>query len=78
MHKTFGGLIMLYVDYTFDMNPGGIILDEDLTLNKLPGFQPGDIFVLEKTASGRLTLTKKAGIQKFILDSVAEDIKEKK
>lgn len=63
---------MLYVDYHFDISPGGIVLDEELTLTKLPGFQPGDVFVLEQTASGRVMLVKKAGIQKLILDAAVD------
>jgi hypothetical protein len=63
---------MLYVDYHFDISPNGILLDEELTLTKLPGFAPGDVFVLEQTVTGRLALRKKSGVEKFILEGAIQ------
>jgi hypothetical protein len=63
---------MLYVDYHFDISPNGIFMDEELTLEKLQGFKPGDVFVLEQTQTGRVVLRKKAGLEKLILDAALD------
>lgn len=34
---------MLYLDYTWDLNPNGIILDEEINTDKL-GWKHGDLF----------------------------------
>ena len=63
---------MLYVDYHFDISPNGILMDEELTLEKLQGFKPGDVFVLEQTPTGRVILRKKAGLEKLMLDAALD------
>ena len=47
-------------------------MDEELTLEKLPGFKPGDVFVLEQTPTGRVILRKKAGLEKLMLDAALD------
>lgn len=37
---------MLHLDFTWDLGPNGIILDEELNIDKL-GWQGGDLFRLE-------------------------------
>jgi hypothetical protein len=66
---------MIHLDFTWDLDPSGILLDEELNIGKL-NWHPGDVFVLEETYNGRLFLKKKSGISKFILDSVIEKDRE--
>lgn len=47
-------------------------MDEELTLEKLPGFKSGDVFVLEQTPTGRVVLRKKAGLEKLMLDAALD------
>lgn len=47
---------MLYVDYTWDLSPYGIILDEEINIDKL-GWKAGDHFRLENK-NGRVSLVK--------------------
>lgn len=58
---------MLYFDYHLNITPSGVVLDEELTLSKLPGFRPGDVFVLEELA-GKVYFKKVAGLEKMILE----------
>jgi hypothetical protein len=47
---------MLYIDYTWDLNPNGIKFDEELNIDKL-GWKNGDMFVI-KNIDGQAMLTK--------------------
>jgi thioredoxin-related protein len=58
---------MLYFDYHLNITPTGVILDEELTLSKLPGFKPGDVFVLEEHA-GKVYFKKVSGLEKMVLE----------
>jgi len=57
---------MLYVDYTWDCNPNGIILDEEFNSDKL-GWKGGDYFQLINI-NGRQILRKISDLEKFIID----------
>lgn len=57
---------MLYVDYTWDCNPNGIILDEEFNSDKL-GWKGGDYFQLINI-NGRQILRKITDLEKFIID----------
>jgi hypothetical protein len=48
--------MMLYVDYSWDLNPNGIILDEELNIDKL-GWKAGDYFKVTNV-NGRAMLIK--------------------
>lgn len=47
---------MLHFDYSWDLSPNGIILDEELNIDRL-GWQAGDCFEL-KNINGRAMLVK--------------------
>lgn len=66
---------MLHLDFNWDLSPNGIILDEELNTDRL-GWQPGDIFVLEETATGKLIIKKQSGLRKMILEAAMEKEKE--
>lgn len=54
---------MLYVDYTWDLNPNGIVFDEELNIDKL-GWTHGDYFkVVNK--NGRAMLVKVQPVEAF-------------
>ena len=57
---------MIYVDYTWDLSPSGIILDEEINVDKL-GWKAGDYFKLENI-NGRVRLVKVDPLIKFIRD----------
>ena len=61
---------MLYVDYTWDCNPNGIILDEEFNSDKL-GWKGGDYFQLINI-NGRQILRKISDLEKFIIDTANE------
>lgn len=66
----FERLIMLYLDYHWDLSKDGILLDEEMTaekLNRNQEFELGDIFVLEMSPAGRLILKKKTGVERLLL-----------
>lgn len=48
---------MLYFDYTWDLHPNGILLDEELDINKL-GWKEGDHFKVIVGPTGRAQLAK--------------------
>jgi len=47
---------MLYIDYSWDLSPSGIRLDEELNIDKL-GWKAGDLFEVTNT-NGRAMLRK--------------------
>lgn len=57
---------MLYVDYTWDCNPDGIILDEEFNSDKL-GWKGGDYFQLINI-NGRQILRRMDPLVKFLKD----------
>jgi hypothetical protein len=56
---------MLYIDYTWDCSPSGIILDEEFDSDKL-GWKGGDYFQLINI-NGRQYLRKVGDLEKFII-----------
>ena len=59
---------MLYFDYTWDLHSNGIILDEELNIDKL-GWKHGDYFKLENR-NGKAMLIKTDPLVKFINDGI--------
>lgn len=57
---------MLYIDYTWDCGPNGIILDEEFDSDKL-GWRGGDYFQLINV-DGRQILRRVDPLVKFIKD----------
>ena len=57
---------MLYVDYTWDLEPNRILLDSELNIDRL-GWQGGDYFQV-KNVNGRAMLVKVDPLVKFLKD----------
>jgi len=55
---------MLYVDYSWDLTPDRIILDEELDIDKL-GWKGGDIFRVTNV-NGRAMLVKVEPVEAFV------------
>lgn len=58
---------MLYLDYTWDLSPNRILLDEELNIDKL-GWKGGDYFKLINV-DGRTMLVKEDALVRFIKGS---------
>jgi hypothetical protein len=56
---------MLHLDYNWDLSPSGILLDEELNIDKL-GWKDGDYFKVE-TVNGRRILKKVDPLIKFLI-----------
>lgn len=54
---------MLYLDYTWDLSPNGIIFDEELNIDKL-GWKGGDVFEVINI-NGRAMLRKIDPVRAF-------------
>jgi len=61
---------MLYIDYTWDCGPNGIILDEEFNSDQL-GWKGGDYFQLINV-NGRQILRKVGDLEKFIIKGAVE------
>jgi hypothetical protein len=59
---------LLYIDYSWDCSPTGIVLDEEFDADRL-GWQGGDYFQLVNI-DGRCYLKKVDPVVKFIKDGV--------
>jgi hypothetical protein len=57
---------MLYFDYTFDLAPNHIILDDEINIDKL-GWKAGDYFRVVNN-NGRVMLEKVDPLVKFLKD----------
>ena len=57
---------MLYVDYTWDLEPSRILLDNELDIDKL-GWRSGDYFQVSNI-NGRAMLVKVDPLVKFLRD----------
>jgi hypothetical protein len=57
---------MLYVDYTWDLEPNRILLDSELNIDKL-GWRGGDYFQVTNV-NGRAMLVKVDPMVKFLKD----------
>lgn len=55
---------MLHIDYTWDLGPNGIILDEELNTDKL-GWKGGDMFKFTNV-NGRQMLVKVDPVEAFV------------
>lgn len=62
---------MLYVDYSWDLNPNGIILDEELNTDKL-GWKGGDYFKFVNV-NGRQMLIKVDDLERFIINGAKQN-----
>lgn len=62
---------MLYVDYSWDCSPNGIILDEEFNSDKL-GWKAGDYFRFVNV-NGRQMLVKVTDLEKFIAEGVRKN-----
>jgi hypothetical protein len=60
---------MLHFDYSWDLNPDRIILDEELNTDRL-GWRAGDYFKFVNV-NGRQMLIKVDDLEKFITDGVS-------
>jgi hypothetical protein len=56
---------MLHLDYNWDLSPNGILLDEELNIDRL-GWKDGDYFKVE-TVDGRRVLKKVDPLVKFLI-----------
>ena len=54
---------MLYMDYNWDLNPWGIVLDEELNIDKL-GWKHGDMFKITNR-NGKAMLVKVDPVEQF-------------
>ena len=57
---------MLYIDYTWDLEPNRILLDSELNIDRL-GWRGGDYFQV-KNVNGRAMLVKEDPVVKFLKD----------
>jgi hypothetical protein len=57
---------MLYIDYTWDLEPNRILLDNELNIDRL-GWQGGDYFQVTNV-NGRAMLVKVDPVVKFLKD----------
>ena len=55
---------MLYVDYSWDLSPNRIILDEELDIDKL-GWKAGDTFRVTNV-NGKAMLVKTEPVEEFV------------
>lgn len=55
---------MLHLDYTWDLNPNGIVFDEELNIDKL-GWKAGDCFKIINI-NGKAMLRKMDPVEQFV------------
>ena len=55
---------MLYLDYNWDLSPNGILLDEELNLERL-NWREGDLFKVVKV-NNRFSFVKVEPLEKFV------------
>jgi len=65
---------MLYFDYTWDLRPGEILLDEEIDVDKL-GWKNGDYFEV-KIIDGRVALVKVDPLIAFIRQGANDAVKQ--
>ncbi|MFN7883757.1 MAG: hypothetical protein ACK5PF_12195, partial [bacterium] len=65
---------MLYVDYSWDLSPSGITLDEEINIDKL-GWKSGDYFEL-KNVNGRVRLIKVDPLVAFVRQGAEDVVKQ--
>jgi hypothetical protein len=64
---------MLYLDYLWDLNPNGLIIDPELNTDRL-GWKDGDIFRFSKH-EGFKSLTRVECLEKFLLTGIINKTK---
>ncbi len=57
---------MLHLDYNWDLDPSGILFDDELNIDRL-GWEHGDYFKLVVADNGKRYLMKVEELEKFIL-----------
>jgi hypothetical protein len=57
---------MLYYDFDWDLDQDGIILDKEISIEKL-GWKKGDYFRLVECDDGRVRLARANKLEEFIL-----------
>ena len=60
---------MLYVDFDWDVDKDGIVLDKAMSFEKL-GWKKGDYFKLVECTDGRLRLAKCEDLEEFLIKGV--------
>lgn len=65
---------MLYFDYSWDLSPSGITLDEEINIDKL-GWKSGDYFEL-KNVNGRVRLIKVDPLVAFVRQGAEDVVKQ--
>jgi len=63
---------MLYIDYSWDLEPNRIVLDEELNTDKL-GWRAGDLFKFVNV-NGRQQLVKVDPLVKFLEDGAKNNV----
>ena len=56
---------MLYLDYTLDISRNAILLDSELTIDRLNGVTIGDVYQVCQTQSGRVVLRRVDPVEAF-------------
>jgi hypothetical protein len=68
---------MLYFDFDWDVDRGGITLDKEINLEKLE-WSKGDYFKLVECSDGSARLAKVSELEAFLLNGVTKDIDNNK
>jgi hypothetical protein len=63
---------MIHLDYTWDLSPDRIILDQELNIDKL-GWKAGDLFKITNV-NGRAMLVKLDPLEKFVRGYAVNEI----
>lgn len=64
---------MLHLDYTWDLDPSGIMFDDELNIDKL-GWNHGDYFKIVIADNGKKYLMKVDKLEEFILKGVGDGL----
>ena len=71
---------MLYSGFNWDLGPDGVLLDEEISLEKLSKhrWKKGDYFKLVECSDGRVKLSKVDELEAFLLAGSTESIDNNK
>lgn len=71
---------MLYSGFNWDLDYNGVLLDEEISLEKLSRhhWKKGDYFKLVEDSDGRVRLTKVDELEAFLLTGASESIDNNK
>lgn len=64
---------MLHLDYTWDLDPSGIMFDDELNIAKL-NWNPGDYFKIVIADNGKKYLMKIDKLEEFIVKGVGDGL----